>query len=921
MMAQSFFYNKFLSSINCYSPPIVELAKNYFSFILKKCRLSSHCHFLNACLRKKIIPPGFILKFHPGFIPNSRDKVVINKHLHNASLNLIRTSFQHFSSEKDIISSKILSSRNVLRNNSDPNTFGHILDLARHYNSQFYSSLRNIKNHKFRKSQSSQSGHNSVSTPHSSATIPCHPPINQVVLIPPDIVLSPDETSLLCRGLTFSPTPDKSNLFELHQDHEHFYRRLRLLGHFGPHSGSSSPPSITQFSESIIDKVIPKKSSWTPPPNQFPDLEYFINSSRKALPSSGYSFQSHKSNLSSQELSTIKSLSNRTDIVIRKADKGGSVVVWSRDLYISEANSQLNNTNFYCKLDSDPTSSYQKQVSKTIGNFISSGDLPVFAQRLIEKNPRCSVFYLNPKIHKYGNPGRPIVSTVCCPTSLISAFVDSVLQPLVANTPTYLKDTTHMLQLLENFIFPVDPASCPTFLVTCDVAQLYTVIPHAGGLTAAKVLFESRSVLDPPTHVLIRLLELVLTLNAFEFNSEFFSQISGVAMGTKVGPSYACCFLAHQEFLFFARYSGPMPVLYKRFIDDIFMIFQSPDTDVTIFLDAMSTMHPSLKFETTISSSSICFLDLKISIRDHKILTSIYYKPTDSHSYLPYDSCHPKHVLDSIPYSQFLRLRRICSDDDDFLTQSFTMSQFFSHRGYPSHLIRRTLEAVKAVSRSSLLVPHDKSTKDIVPLVVGYSPNVTTVVQKTKSLFNSILSHNPNFSSKPIVAYRRAPNLQQLLVRSKLKPIGDSILQDSTTFGTFPCNRPRCKTCKSVLQQPHLKINNFTFKIKSSFSCISSSLIYAISCKRCPDVVYIGQTSRKLADRFREHLKSISNNLGTTVCNHFIRNHDIDDIIITALCNAPSDERKRLTLENKIIFLFQSNKPPGLNVNFSFLLK
>ncbi|OXA43254.1 hypothetical protein Fcan01_22196 [Folsomia candida] len=527
----------------------------------------------------------------------------------------------------------------------------------------------------------------------------------KLIRVSNDDSIKSDETSLLCRGLTFSPTPDKSNLFELHQDHEHFYRRLRLLGHFGPHSGSSSPPSITQFSESIIDKVIPKKSSWTPPPNQFPDLEYFINSSRKALPSSGYSFQSHKSNLSSQELSTIKSLSNRTDIVIRKADK-----------------------------DSDPTSSYQKQVSKTIGNFISSGDLPVFAQRLIEKNPRCSVFYLNPKIHKYGNPGRPIVSTVCCPTSLISAFVDSVLQPLVANTPTYLKDTTHMLQLLENFIFPVDPASCPTFLVTCDVAQLYTVIPHAGGLTAAKVLFESRSVLDPPTHVLIRLLELVLTLNAFEFNSEFFSQISGVAMGTKVGPSYACCFLAHQEFLFFARYSGPMPVLYKRFIDDIFMIFQSPDTDVTIFLDAMSTMHPSLKFETTISSSSICFLDLKISIRDHKILTSIYYKPTDSHSYLPYDSCHPKHVLDSIPYSY----------DSDA-----------------------------------------SSTKDIVPLVVGYSPNVTTVVQKTKSLFNSILSHNPNFSSKPIVAYRRAPNLQQLLVRSKLKPIGDSILQDSTTFGRF----------------------------------------------------------------------------------------------------------------------------------------
>lgn len=189
---------------------------------------------------------------------------------------------------------------------------------------------------------------------------------------------------------------------------------------------------------------------------------------------SGSHFKSKKSNLSANELRAIKTLSSRNDIVIRKADKGGSTVVWRRDLYISEALSQLNNPQFYLKLDHDPTPSYQKLVSTTINNFIGSGDLPVFAQRLIEKS-RCSQFYLQPKIHKPDNPGRPIVSTVSCPTSLISAFVDSVLQPLVSVTPSYLKDTTDFLICLNDFVL-TSPSNNPIFLVTSDVNQLYTVI-------------------------------------------------------------------------------------------------------------------------------------------------------------------------------------------------------------------------------------------------------------------------------------------------------------------------------------------------------------------------------------------------------------------------------------------------------------
>ena len=73
----------------------------------------------------------------------------------------------------------------------------------------------------------------------------------------------------------------------------------------------------------------------------------------------------------------------------------------------------------------------------------------------------------------------------------------------------------------------------------------------------------------------------------------------------------------------------------------------------------------------------MAFLDIKVSISGNVLCTSVHYKPTDSHSYLLYSSSHPSHVKNSIPYSKFLRLRRLCSDDSDFSSKSEEMCQFF----------------------------------------------------------------------------------------------------------------------------------------------------------------------------------------------------------------------------------------------------
>ena len=74
--------------------------------------------------------------------------------------------------------------------------------------------------------------------------------------------------------------------------------------------------------------------------------------------------------------------------------------------------------------------------------------------------------------------------------------------------------------------------------------------------------------LETPTYTLVRLAELVLNLTSFEFDSSYYQQTGGVAMGTKMGPNYACLFVGYVERKMFEDYQDKTPDLYKHYIDD-----------------------------------------------------------------------------------------------------------------------------------------------------------------------------------------------------------------------------------------------------------------------------------------------------------------------------------------------------------------
>ena len=211
---------------------------------------------------------------------------------------------------------------------------------------------------------------------------------------------------------------------------------------------------------------------------------------------------------------------------------------------------------------------------------------------------------------------------------------------------------------------------------------MITVIPNNEGLIALKHYLDQRPTQDPPTTTLLRLAELVLTLNHFEFNGEHYNQIRGVSMGTRMGPSYACLYMGYVEERFHGQYDGSKPSWYKRYIDDICGATTMPREQLENYIKDIGEFNGAIDFTHEVSEKGLSFLDVDMRIDGDKkrIDTSVHYKPTDSHSYLRYESNHPTKCKESIPYSQFLRLRRICSVESDFNDQVSNMSNFFANR-------------------------------------------------------------------------------------------------------------------------------------------------------------------------------------------------------------------------------------------------
>ena len=240
-----------------------------------------------------------------------------------------------------------------------------------------------------------------------------------------------------------------------------------------------------------------------------------------------------RSNLTKNETDALQQLSQRNDIIIKKADKGGVAVITDVDYYIRESNQQLNNTDFYKKIPNDPTKSKRNKVNNTINEFKLQRILDdTTAKNLQTLEARTPNFYMQPKLYKEGNTDRPVIRSVNCHTAKILQYIDHSLQPHVQELGSYVKDSTDFTKKK----YPQLTKYHKKAFSDMDVRSLCTNISNNEEIKAVETTLKWKNL---PTKAIISFLKLILTLSNFVFNSTNFLQIKGCAMGTKCALTYA----------------------------------------------------------------------------------------------------------------------------------------------------------------------------------------------------------------------------------------------------------------------------------------------------------------------------------------------------------------------------------------------
>ena len=119
------------------------------------------------------------------------------------------------------------------------------------------------------------------------------------------------------------------------------------------------------------------------------------------------------------------------------------------------------------------------------------------------------------------------------------------------------------------------------------------------------------------------------------------------------------------------RQCNKLPLIYLRYLDDMFGIWSHGDGEYQVFLDILNSHQNCVKLTLVTSKQSADFLDTTISKGERfnsngQLDSKVYFKPTYTHQLLYIDSFHPKHTFSGILKSQLLRFHRICNNKSDF---------------------------------------------------------------------------------------------------------------------------------------------------------------------------------------------------------------------------------------------------------------
>lgn len=663
------------------------------------------------------------------------------------------------------------------------------------------------------------------------------------------------------------------NNSELKTDVKEYTRRLRLKEFFSENRGDES--RNTDFGEETVD-LVKNKSHFIPKRGRNRTLDSVCDTLENLNLCSRPS--NTRSNLSKEEEKAMYDLSNDENIVIKEADKGGGVVVMNKTYYEQKILEMLGDQDYY----KSTTENYDKKTISKIKQLLNDPSARNITEKernyLVNFDVRESQFYGLPKVHKSTeianaiktqsgeyitclNPEdlsfRPIVGGPNCSSQRLSHLLDILLKPYCEKVQSFIRDDLDFLNQIPEHV------QSNSKLVSFDVVGLYSNIPIELGIKAIEYWMEKYpNILNDRFHrdFIIQGLKIVLQNNSFMFGSRHYLQVKGTAMGTKVAPTYATLTLGYLEETLYQKLSQLwgeedaelLKSKWKRFLDDCFIVWSEDMDRLTIFYELLNELNPSIKFTMEINDNKLPFLDVLVIKEDTKISTDVYYKPTDTHQYLHFGSCHPHHTKTAIPYNL---ARRICTIVSDQTTRDIRLRELKSYlqkQGYPEKLIENGIEKAKNYDRQQLLTTSTREKDDIIiPFVHTHNPrnrNINPIITQLNNLLKDDQSTKEIFKDIKFISSKRQPkNLKRILCPSNLKE----------NYKVTKCQDSRCGTCHHITEGSEYNFKGRRFKVNANMSCDTKNVLYVITCPGCQEY-YIGETSNPLRARIRVHKQQIN---------------------------------------------------------------
>lgn len=229
------------------------------------------------------------------------------------------------------------------------------------------------------------------------------------------------------------------------------------------------------------------------------------------------------------------------------------------------------------------------------------------------------------------------------------------------------------------------------------------------------------------------------------------------------------------------------------------MIYRASEDELAEHICQLNQFHPTIKFTSEMSRCSIDFLDVTVFRKpDNSIGTKLFVKPTNTGQYL---NAHSFHQIESIAYSQALRMRLICSEKEDFEKSTNILLKNLTLCGHPHNKSKLAIFKARDIPRSQLLSPTTNKTKPkIIPFILTYTPHNRRIphILKSATSFLRPSPANRKFQEyRMMIACPHSLNLKDMLVHSELPP---PIRKPMSR----PCMRFSCNICEHMITTTHI---------------------------------------------------------------------------------------------------------------------